>query len=76
MARKCTEAIGGDKGGLVSLGAYGGYITFHFDHSIANVKGEKDLYIKGNAFKDNSEVWHRDGIAGCEWQWFARRSLV
>ena len=55
MARKCTEAIGGDKGGLVSLGAYGGYITFHFDHSIANVKGEKDLYIKGNAFKDNSE---------------------
>ena len=55
MARKCTETIGGDKGGLVSLGAYGGYITFHFDHSIANVKGEKDLYIKGNAFKDNSE---------------------
>ena len=50
MARKCTEAIGGDKGGLVSLGAYGGYITFHFDHSIANVKGEKDLYIKGNTF--------------------------
>lgn len=50
MARKCTEAIGGDKGGLVSLGAYGGYITFHFDHPIANVKGEKDLYIKGNTF--------------------------
>ena len=45
-----TENIGGDKGGLVSLGAYGGYITFHFDHSIANVKGEKDLYIKGNTF--------------------------
>lgn len=50
MARKCTEAIGGDKGGLVSLGSYGGYITFHFDHPIANVKGEKDLYIKGNTF--------------------------
>lgn len=50
MARKCTETIGGDKGGLVSLGAYGGYITFHFDHPIANVKGEKDLYIKGNTF--------------------------
>lgn len=55
MARKCTEAIAGDKGGLVSLGAYGGYITFHFDHPVVNVEGEKDFCIKGNAFEGNSE---------------------
>ena len=50
MARKCTQTIAGDHDGLVTLGAYGGYVTFHFDHPIANVRGEKDLYIKGNAF--------------------------
>lgn len=50
MAAKCTQAIGGNRNGMISLGAYGGYVTFHFDHSVANVKGEKDLYIKGNAF--------------------------
>ncbi len=55
MAAKCTEAIGGDRGGLVTLGAFGGYITFHFDHSIVNVAGERDIYIKGNTYAGNSE---------------------
>ena len=49
MAQKCTKAIANDNGGLVSLGSYGGYITFHFDHSIANVSGEYDFFIAGNA---------------------------
>jgi hypothetical protein len=34
---------------LLTLGAWGGYITFHFDHSIANVKGQRDLLILGNS---------------------------
>ena len=55
MAAKCTAAIADDKGQFVTLGAYGGYITFHFDHSVANVKGQRDIYIKGNAFANNSE---------------------
>lgn len=54
MAAKCTQAIGGNRNGMISLGAYGGYVTFHFDHSVANVKGEKDLYIKGNAFSSSA----------------------
>ncbi|MBQ0075242.1 MAG: hypothetical protein KBT34_13755 [Prevotella sp.] len=55
MAQKCTDALADDNGGLVSLGGFGGYITFHFDHSVRNVPGEKDIYIKGNAFKaDNA----------------------
>lgn len=37
---------------LISLGAYGGYITFHFDHSIANVEGQPDLQILGNSTKN------------------------
>lgn len=55
MAQKCTEALANDKGGMVSLGGYGGYITFHFDHSVKNIPGEYDLMIKGNAFDGNSE---------------------
>ena len=55
MAAKCTEAIGGNNGGLVTLGGYGGYITFHFDHSIANLPGQRDIYIKGNTYDGNSE---------------------
>lgn len=55
MARKCTDLIANDAGGLVTLGGYGGYITFHFDHSVTNVEGERDLYIKGNAYNGNSE---------------------
>ena len=55
MARKCTEAIADNNGGMVSLGGYGGYITFHFDHSVKNVDGEYDIYIKGNAMDNGSE---------------------
>ena len=55
MARKCTEAIANNNGGMVSLGGYGGYITFHFDHSVKNVDGERDIYIKGNAMVNSSE---------------------
>jgi len=55
MARKCTERIGGDNGKLVSLGGYGGYITFHFDHPVSNVEGERDFAIYGNAYEGNSE---------------------
>ena len=55
MAAKCTEYLAAGKMYVVTLGAYGGYITFHFDHSIANIKGRNDLYIAGNAIAGNSE---------------------
>lgn len=35
---------------MITLGSYGGYVTFGFDHTVINVPGEKDFYIKGNAF--------------------------
>ncbi|OUL63234.1 hypothetical protein [Flavobacterium sp. AJR] len=37
-------------GDLISLGAFGGYIVFGFDHTIVNVKGKRDFRVLGNAF--------------------------
>ena len=51
MADKCTALLAENKKGTVCLGAWGGYITFHFDHSIYNVPGELDIYFMGNATK-------------------------
>ena len=36
---------------LISLGGYGGYIVFGFDHPVINVEGEYDFKIEGNAFQ-------------------------
>ena len=55
MAEKCTAAIGGGKGGMITLGAWGGYVTFHFDHPVVNVEGERDFAVWGNAFVNNPE---------------------
>lgn len=35
---------------LVCLGAWGGYVTFGFDHPVVNVPGAYDLMVHGNAF--------------------------
>ncbi len=34
---------------LISLGSFGGYVTFAFDHPVVNIKGEYDFQIFGNA---------------------------
>ena len=54
MIRKCTEHLAGDykHTHVVALGGWGGYITFHFDHSIANLPGERDFAIWGNAYQE------------------------
>ena len=54
MVRKCTESIAGDyySTHLISLGGWGGYVTFHFDHSIANIPGQRDFAIWGNAYQE------------------------
>lgn len=50
MRRKAEECIAGTINTLVSLGAYGGYITFGFDHMVMNIAGKRDFKIIGNAF--------------------------
>lgn len=40
---------------MISLGSYGGYVIFGFDHPLVNVKGEYDMQILGNAISGSSE---------------------
>lgn len=49
MCRKCEAAIANNAGGMISLGGWGGYVTFGFDHVVENKEG-RDLQILGNAF--------------------------
>ena len=49
MCLKCEQAIANNARGLVSLGSWGGYITFGFDHAVENKEG-RDIQILGNAF--------------------------
>ena len=51
MRMKAEESLSGGSGAGVSLGAYGGYVTFGFDHTVINVHGEQDFRIDGNAFR-------------------------
>lgn len=48
------------QGSDVSLGGFGGYIVLAFDHTIANVDGERDFRIMGNSFYSD-EVEKLDG---------------
>ena len=49
MCRKCEQRIAHNVRGTVSLGGWGGYITFGFDHAVENKEG-RDIQILGNAF--------------------------
>ena len=50
MCKKAEESIAGTNSTLISLGAWGGYVTFAFDHSVVNFPDELDFLIEGNAF--------------------------
>ena len=54
MRQKAEEYISGTNNRAISLGGYGGYVTFGFDHTVVNVPGEKDFKILGNAFYGGS----------------------
>ncbi len=56
MAHKCTELLANDARHLVSLGGWGGYITFHFDHPVANISGQRDFAIWGNAYQEYKNI--------------------
>ncbi len=50
MLRKAEDAIAGTNRTLISLGAWGGYVTFAFDHSVVNAPNQSDFLIEGNSF--------------------------
>lgn len=47
MSAKVYEYL--QNGDIITLGAYGGYVTFGFEKTIVNVPGKRDFYIEGNA---------------------------
>ena len=73
MCAKCLEYFNQDY--AVSLGAYGGYITVGFDHTIANESGEYDIKVLGNAFAGGAEPGivlvsadtNKDGLPNDDW---------
>lgn len=53
VLRRANTYLAKEKGDLVSLGGFGGYVVFGFDHTIVNVKGKRDFRVLGNAFWAN-----------------------
>lgn len=55
MLAKAQEQIAGDRTpGMISLGAYGGYVVFGFDHPVVNLHGRYDFQVYGNAMPSPS----------------------
>ncbi|MDR1633140.1 MAG: hypothetical protein LBR97_09770, partial [Dysgonamonadaceae bacterium] len=56
MNRKVEEKIAGanHNEGMITLGGYGGYVVFGFDHPVQNLPGRYDFRILGNAFYANA----------------------
>ena len=48
-----VSLCGAANGGTISLGSFGGYIVFGFDHPVIN-KHDYDVRIYGNAFQSNA----------------------
>ena len=63
MLQKAEESISGTNDVMISLGGYGGYVTFGFDHTVVNVKGEKDFRIWGNCFYELTQPDRKGGSA-------------
>lgn len=55
LRMKAEEAIADNNRGMISLGGWGGYVVFGFDHMIINVPNENDLLVLGNAFVGSAE---------------------
>lgn len=55
MIIKAELLLKGKTGGLVSLGRYGGSLTFSFRKTVLNKPGSKDFKIYGNAFTNSAE---------------------
>lgn len=66
IRKKAEENISGTNDVMVSLGAYGGYIIFGFDHTVINVSSEKDFSIYGNAFYSDLPIYQERKGGSCE----------
>jgi hypothetical protein len=65
MNRKVQDSISGENRIPISLGGYGGYVVFGFDHPIINIPDAYDFKVWGNAFITTPSGAPRDG-GSCE----------
>lgn len=63
ILQKAEECISGTNDIMISLGGYGGYVTFGFDHTVINIPGEKDFRIWGNCFYELLQPDKKGGSA-------------
>lgn len=63
ILQKVEESISGTNDIMITLGGYGGYVTFGFDHTVINVPGEKDFRIWGNCFYELLQPEKKGGSA-------------
>lgn len=49
LAKAEEQLAGGRMPGMITLGGYGGYVVFGFDHTVVNKQNEPDFKIYGNA---------------------------
>lgn len=54
MVRKAQVSLKGEDASMISLGGWGGYVVFGFDHTITNVSGRLDFRVHGNMFGANA----------------------
>ncbi|MDE6135592.1 MAG: cell surface protein [Muribaculaceae bacterium] len=62
MCKKAQDCISGTNGELITLGGFGGYVTFGFDHTVMNLPGA-DFRIWGNAFYGATDSDRKGGSA-------------
>lgn len=55
MTTKAGKELIGKETGMISLGGYGGYVVFGFDHTIMNQPNKRDFKVLGNGFAGSSE---------------------
>lgn len=66
MRKKAEENISGTNDVMITLGGYGGYVVFGFDHTVMNVAGKKDFMILGNAFYSDLPEYQEKKGGSCE----------
>lgn len=55
MIQKAKANLVGPNPTMISLGGYGGYVVFGFDHTIINKPNKRDFKILGNVFTGSHE---------------------
>ncbi|MDE6418269.1 MAG: cell surface protein, partial [Duncaniella sp.] len=63
ILQKAEECISGTNDTMITLGGFGGYVTFGFDHTVINVEGEADFRIWGNCFYELLQPDKKGGSA-------------